>query len=78
MDLDIQKIETMVEIITREVLFSLKDQVTSAEDKPAKLAQKKTQTGSPSITSMIDHTLLKPDATAEQIAGLRFILTGAF
>jgi deoxyribose-phosphate aldolase len=102
MPLDAKKIETLVEIITREVLLAMMEQ-EAKEETPAGAtcvvevangvkvktcfdnaghvvsagAERLTSTvgvipEDVSLASMIDHTLLKPDATSDKIAQLCF------
>ncbi len=102
MPLDAKKIETLVEIITREVLLAMMEQ-EATEEAPAGAtcvvevangvkvktcfdnaghvvsagAERLTSTvgvipEDVSLASMIDHTLLKPDATSDKIAQLCF------
>ncbi len=102
MPTEMQMVEQLVEIITREVLVAMEEQKyrqANAEDEMCKLEcadglcvrtcfdkvgnvvsagaeRLSTQLGAIpadlSIASMIDHTLLKPDATPDQIAQLCF------
>lgn len=102
MNLDIEKIETLVEIITREVLLAIEDQkdqetmpdgstcvVEVADGVKVKTcfdnaghvvsagAERLTSTlgvipADVTLARMIDHTLLKPDATQDKIAQLCF------
>ena len=99
---DIKMVETLVEVITREVLIALEEQeqahnappggsckvdcangicVTTCYDRIGHVvsagAHRLTSTlgqipSDPSLASLIDHTLLKPDATADQVAQLCF------
>ena len=99
---DIKMVETLVEVITREVLIALEEQeqahnvpaggtckvdcangicVTTCYDRIGQVvsagAHRLTSTlgnipPDPDLASMIDHTLLKPDATADQVAQLCF------
>jgi deoxyribose-phosphate aldolase len=99
---DIKMVETLVEVITREVLIALEEQeqaqnvpeggsckvdcangicVTTCYDRIGEVvsagAHRLTSTlgqipPDPDLASMIDHTLLKPDATADQVAQLCF------
>ena len=102
MPLDAQKIETLVEIITREVLLAMMEQEANEEapvgatcvvevangvkvktcfDNAGHVvsagAERLTSTvgiipDDVSLAGMIDHTLLKPDATSDKIAQLCF------
>jgi deoxyribose-phosphate aldolase len=99
---DMKTVETLVEVITREVLIALEEHeqaqnvppggsckvdcasgicVTTCFDNVGQVvsagAHRLTSTlghipPDPDLASMIDHTLLKPDATADQIAQLCF------
>lgn len=102
MTLDIKTVETLVEIITREVLLAMVEQEESLKNPPGAVclvdvsdgvkvktcfdnAGRVVSAGAERLTStvgvipedrslagMIDHTLLKPDATSDKIAQLCF------
>lgn len=102
MTLDIKTVETLVEIITREVLLAMVEQEEKQQDPAGATcvlevasgvkvktcfdnaghvisagAERLTSTvgvipDDKSLAGMIDHTLLKPDATADKIAQLCF------
>ncbi len=60
-------VEKLVEIITREVMAAIQEQKRFAGATPAAPVS---SAPAGSLAGMIDHTLLKPDATPDQIAQL--------